>query len=295
MARHTATEDADASGCASKLVYNVTDFRMKEIEPMKRRVKTPTLLAAALFAALLAATAFSAAVVTTRAVERNGKPAAEVLVGNASVVELVTSVGIYSPMQRAELVASRLQAALKTNPKPADVRVAAVRGGRALYLGKTVLVTAGNREALAQKSTPRALTTSWRKKLVQALETEQAVAATAVADQPTSAPAAPAAAAPPADAPAPRAPGEIDWTGTSQKWVPIISLEQAGLSIGAAQVAGPTEQVKKVKAVAQLRLDFKEMARIYAYIPASSINVTKLDRVQGVSVWATGDIQLINF
>ncbi len=260
---------------------------------MRRRVKTPMLLAAALSAALLAAAAFSAALVTTRAVERNGKPAAEVLLGNASVIELTTSAGTYSPMQRAELVASRLQAALTTNPKPADVRVAAVPGGRALFVGKTVLVTAGSKEALAQMSTPRALATSWRKKLTQAMATQQTATAVAVADQP--APAAPTAAVQPAVAPAPRAPGEIDWTGTSQKWVPIVSLEQGGISIGAAQVAGPTEQVQKVKAVAELRLDFKSMARIYAYIPVSSINVTKLDRVQGVSVWATGDIQLINF
>ncbi len=293
MARHATTEKADAFCYASKLMYNVTDFRTKEDEPMRRRVKTPMLLAAALSAALLAATAFSAALVTTRAVERNGKPAAEVLLGNASVIELTTSAGNYSPLQRAELVASRLQTALATNPKPADVRVAAVPGGRALFVGKTVLVTAGSKEALAQKSTPRALATSWRRKLAQAMATQQAATATAVADQP--APAAPTAAVQPVAAPAPRAPGEIDWTGASQKWVPIVSLEQGGISIGAAQVAGPTEQVQKVKAVAELRLDFKSMARIYAYIPVSSINVTKLDRVQGVSVWATGDIQLISF
>jgi hypothetical protein len=94
---------------------------------------------------------------------------------------------------------------------------------------------------------------------------------------------------------APADPQGYDWTGTAQKWVPIISVEQGGLSIGAAQIAGPTGQVDKVKGVAQLRLDFKNIARIYAYIPVSTLSVTKLDRVQGVSVWATGDLRIIKF
>ncbi|MGD0112795.1 MAG: hypothetical protein ABSD48_13125 [Armatimonadota bacterium] len=90
-------------------------------------------------------------------------------------------------------------------------------------------------------------------------------------------------------------PDALDWTGTAQKWVPIISVEQGGLSVGAAQIAGPTAQVEKVKAVAQLRLEFKSIARIYAYIPVATLSVTKLDRVQGVSVWATGDLRIIKF
>jgi len=105
-----------------------------------------------------------------------------------------------------------------------------------------------------------------------------------------------------APAPAPAAvqtasahPDAYDWTGTAQKWVPIISVEQGGLSVGAAQIAGPTAQVEKVKAVAQLRLEFKSIARIYAYIPVATLSVTKLDRVQGVSVWATGDLRIIKF
>lgn len=90
------------------------------------------------------------------------------------------------------------------------------------------------------------------------------------------------------------APKLADWTGTAQKWVPIFSLDNVGVSIGAAQVAGPKAQVAKVKAVAQLGLTFKSLARIYAYVPVASISA-KLDRVQGVSVWAIGDIELASF
>jgi hypothetical protein len=84
----------------------------------------------------------------------------------------------------------------------------------------------------------------------------------------------------------------VDWVGTAQKWVPIFSLETEGVYLGAAQVAGPTSQVEKVKGVAELRLNFKSIGRIYTYVPVSTISLTKLARVQGVSVWAIGDLQL---
>jgi len=98
-------------------------------------------------------------------------------------------------------------------------------------------------------------------------------------------------AAEPASTPAP----DTDWSGTAQKWVPIFSLEREGARVGAAQVAGPTAQVAKVKGVAELRLRFKDIGRIYAYIPVSEISLTRQKRVQGVSVWAIGDIELVDF
>jgi hypothetical protein len=85
-----------------------------------------------------------------------------------------------------------------------------------------------------------------------------------------------------------------DWVGSAQKWVPIFSLESEGVYLGAAQVAGPASQVGKVKGVAELRLRFKRIGRIYAYVPVSTISLTKLDRVQGVSVWAVGDLELVD-
>ena len=99
-----------------------------------------------------------------------------------------------------------------------------------------------------------------------------------------------------ADNPFPEAEAEpeVDWTGSAQKWVPIFSLEQAGVRLGMAQVAGPPEQIAQVKGVYQLRLDFRNIGRVYAYVPVSTIS-TKLDRVQGVSVWALADIEVLGF
>ena len=88
---------------------------------------------------------------------------------------------------------------------------------------------------------------------------------------------------------------EVDWTGTAQKWAPIFSLETEGLRLGMAQVAGPPAQVEQVKGVYQLRLDFRNIGRVYAYIPVSTLSVTKLNRLQGVSVWALADIEVLDF
>jgi hypothetical protein len=46
--------------------------------------------------------------------------------------------------------------------------------------------------------------------------------------------------------------------------------------------------------VAELRLRFKDIGRIYAYIPVSEISLTRQKRVQGVSVWAIGDIEILD-
>lgn len=122
----------------------------------------------------------------------------------------------------------------------------------------------------------------------------QPAAGQAAPSTPAAGSAAPAAAALAAESAAPVAAAAVavDWVGTSQKWVPIFSMESEGVYVGAAQVAGPTSQVGKVKGVAEVRLSFKDVGRIYAYVPVSTISITKLNRVQGVSVWAIGDLQI---
>ena len=86
-----------------------------------------------------------------------------------------------------------------------------------------------------------------------------------------------------------------DWDTVVKKIVPVFSLEREGVFLGAAQVAGPKEQVEKVKGVAQLQLDFRGFARIRVYLPVSSISITHLSRVQGVSVWALIEARLAEF
>lgn len=79
-------------------------------------------------------------------------------------------------------------------------------------------------------------------------------------------------------------------TDYATKVVPILSVG-TGKYIGAVQVVGPTEQVDKVKAVAQLEGTFNGIARANALIPIESLSVSNQSRVQGVGVSATIDFK----
>lgn len=77
------------------------------------------------------------------------------------------------------------------------------------------------------------------------------------------------------------------------KVVPIISAGR-GTYVGAVQVMGKPELVKKVQAVAQLEGDFMgREVRVRALVPISTKNPgRKLDRVEGVGISAIIDIRL---
>lgn len=282
---------------------------------MAKRLAIPVILALALLAALAAAAAFSSASVSFRSAERDGDRVAEVLIGERPVIVLRTSAGGYSRLERAEIVANRLRAAMGDEIAAEEVRSRPLDGGGyGVFMGDRLIVAVYEAEADAHGATPEALADLWRDNLLLALgyeppapEEEAAPAAEEEGTEgaPGEGPASSEAAEEPAEASgeqtevavaaAEPAEEDLDWTGSAQKWVPIFSLEREGARIGMAQVAGPTGQLAKVKGVAQLRLDFRNIGRIYAYIPVSTISLTKLDRVQGVSVWALADVKVLNF
>lgn len=281
---------------------------------MRRRLRVPIVMALGLLAALAAAAAFSSAEVSFRSSERDGARVAEVLIGERPVIVLRTSAAGYTPLERAEIVANRLRTAMASEIQVEDVQVASVVSGQGLYVRDQLVVAVYASEADAHGATPAALAALWRDNVLLALghevqEEDEAPTAEPAPEEgaeesPEEAPAADAEtmpaeegmeAAEEAEAPVEaEAEPEVDWTGSAQKWVPIFSLEQAGVRIGMAQVAGPPEQIAQVKGVYQLRLDFRNIGRVYAYVPVSTIS-TKLDRVQGVSVWALADIEVLGF
>jgi len=77
------------------------------------------------------------------------------------------------------------------------------------------------------------------------------------------------------------------------KVVPLVSIG-SGAYVGAAQVIGNEEAVKKVEAVAQLELNLPGRARAKVLIPVDkvSLNVTEMQRVYDVGVSAVIDIKL---
>ncbi len=80
-------------------------------------------------------------------------------------------------------------------------------------------------------------------------------------------------------------------TEYATKVVPILSLGKGGY-IGAVQVVGPKAQVDKVKAVGQLEFGFSDFARIKGLIPIDKLDVSNVNRVQGVGVSAVIDFKL---
>lgn len=76
-----------------------------------------------------------------------------------------------------------------------------------------------------------------------------------------------------------------------KKIVPIITVGSS-LEVGAAQVAGAERDVDKVKVVAQLETDYKDVARIKILVPVQTQSFKHIDRVPGVSVTALADYKI---
>jgi hypothetical protein len=241
---------------------------------MSGRAKTWTPVAAAVLALAVATTAFCLSDVAYRASEYDGRPAGDVLINGQTVLSIRTPAAGMDPLARAQAVSRRLQQFPESAFTADEVQVRSAGAGRAVFVGNTALITVTRREAQAHLTSPQVLAQVWRTDLVEAV---------------TGAP------PPPGRIPEPVSGTPTDWTGTAQKWVPILSVANQGARIGAAQIAGPTDRVNEVKGVAQLGLDFRNLARIYAYVPVSSLSLTRLERVQGVSVWAVGDIKILEF
>ncbi len=262
---------------------------------MGRRLTAPIIVGLGLFAALAAAVAFSSASVSYRAAQQGDQWTGEVLIGEQVVIDLRTAAAGFTPLERAEVVANRLRGALAEDFGAEAVAVGPLDSGHGVFISDRLIVAVSPPEAEAHGTTTEALAGFWGGNILSAL----GLGAPA---QPSAQEGQPAEDAPAGGAGAEGAAGEqaqaeappVDWTGAAQKIVPVVSLSGEGVSAGVAQVAGPPAQLDKVKAVAELRLSFQSFGRIYAYIPVASISA-KPQRVQGVSVWAIGDVKLVNF
>jgi len=191
----------------------------------------------------------------------------EVLVNDAVVMRIRSAAGGYSATQRAELVAARLNGAFAAGESWQDLRIGQVNDEQAVVTKQgRLIVTADRFHAQVNGTTPTMLARAWETNLVQAMGGEVAAQAAPVSP-------------------------EVDWERQADKIVPIFSIGTPGVSIGAARVVGPAAQVGKVKAVAQVEAQFKDVVRAHIYIPVSSIS-THPERVQGASVEALIDYNM---
>jgi len=208
--------------------------------------------------------------VTARAATINNMPVGEVLVGDTVVLRIRGSAGGYTPLQRANIVASRLTESFRQGLTMSDIQVGRLHNQSVLMMGDNLLVTADWREARLSNTTPTGLAVSWQQNMLAALNpgTPGAVVAGSQETWPA-------------------------WTNPTTKVVPIVSLGTPGVSLGFAQVTGPTERVTQVQSVVQLSAVFERAARIFAFVPSSE--TAGMNRVQGVAVTALLQYQLVQF
>lgn len=198
--------------------------------------------------------------VSARERQVDGQSQGEVLVGNQVVLRIRSSAGGLSAMQRANQVAQRLQAFLRSQQDvtAADFRVARAGNEWAVFAGDTLLITADAQQAALNGTTPERLARSWRDNIAQAVTTQVAGY---------------------------RAEAER----SSSKIVPIVSLG-SGIRVGAAQITGPAANVGQASVVGQIETTFQDVVRIRIFVPLESI--TNIQRVPQVNVSAYGDIRL---
>lgn len=212
-----------------------------------------------------------------------GQEVGEVLVDGSTVLRLHDTTGGLTPGQRAAIVAGRLQSSLANGYTWNDVRVGMMNGEQVLTMGNNMLVTVSAGEAAFAGSTPRMLALVWQNNVQSALNGAPVVATTPPVTTGT----------PTTTTVAGSTESWPDWTNPSTRIVPIVGVGTPGVTIGFAQVSGPSAQVSQVRAVLQLDLQFQNFVRIYAYVPSSSL--TGLSRVQGTAVSALLQYPIFRF
>lgn len=210
--------------------------------------------------------------VTTQQVTTGGVVLNRILVGNAVVMDIRAGAGGYSASERAAIVASRLSSLLNLGYTGRDVTSVYRSGDYQVLLGNNVLVTVSSADARATGMSQSAVASTWRNTLRTGLQT--ALAGVPPVTPPNGNP-------PPVDG---GSGGWPAWTNPTSKIVPIIAAGNTGVSLGAAQVTGPSAMVDRVRSVVALQANFQNTARVYVFVPSSE--QLGLNRVQGVAVSA---------
>lgn len=201
--------------------------------------------------------AYAASEVTAREAVIDGNSVGEVYVGNDVVFRIRTAAGGYSPLQRAQFVAGRLQP-LMDNLQAKDITTGRMNGQRIVMAKGQLIITADQTHAKLNQTTTTKLAEQWATGFKNVLSGNPVIAETPV----------------------------------SQKVVPIISAGQ-GIRIGGALVAGSKSKLGEVVAVAQLEGQFGDAVRVRVLVPVSSEDVVRnISRVPETSVIGLVDIKL---
>lgn len=241
--------------------------------------------------------------VTSRYARVDGKTVGEVLLKGKVALRFVASAGNLSSVERADLVAGRLNRLDEDKSlKASELRVKSTGGLAVLTARGTDIVTVTSEDAKTLGLSAQDTADLWVQNLSDALSGRE-VSEAALSGKSN----ARLAAAREDDRDRGRdkdrnkdragdrsvnsAADDDFYPELKKKIVPIISAGSS-LNIGVAQVQGEERDVDRCKAVAQLETDWKDKARIKIMVPISAESVKHIDRVPGVAVSAIADYRV---
>ncbi|MCL6518856.1 MAG: hypothetical protein K6T99_03425 [Armatimonadetes bacterium] len=195
--------------------------------------------------------------------------AADIFIDGRFAMRIPASAGGMSPIQRARIVAERLNNAFSAGQNWENVRVAQVNGNWVVVLGDYVIVTADSKSARAFNRTPGRLASLWARTTVVALGGQPSKIAMQI--EPI----------------AVRVAGAreelIMWQNSPTKTLPLLD-SSTGNTLGSVTVAGPQSRLDLVKSVVYYS-STSDDAVVWTFVPITGTSTTgTLMRVNGVGV-----------
>ena len=196
-------------------------------------------------------------------------PSADVFVNGLFAIRIPASAGGMSPMQRAQIVADRLNQAFNAGLSWESLRVSQFEGIWGVGIDSQLIATADANSARAYRTTPGQLASRWARQTVIAMGGNPQMIASQLQPIPSMVAGARAEITP-------------TWTTANTKTVPLLDSE-SGNEIGSVMVAGTTSQLNKVNSVIAYH-STSEGAEVWTFVPVTSTSVTSPTRVQGVGL-----------
>lgn len=198
-------------------------------------------------------------------------PSVDVFVNGRYAMRIAAPAGGMSPMQRAQIIANRMNQAFAEGMTWQDMRVGQVGNNWVVAAGNMPIATADTRSARAFGLSPGMLASRWASQSVVALGGQPQMIAMQLQPIPTQV------------AGAVQEVGAVNWTTSQTKIVPLLDVS-TGNQLGMVTVAGSQNQLNNVDSVV-LYTATSDGSTVYTFVPISGTSVTgTVSRVMGVGI-----------
>lgn len=222
-----------------------------------------------------APTTFKATVQRGPVVMAGAPASADVFVNGRLAMRIAAPAGGMSTMQRAQIIADRLNAAFAAGESWNDMRVSQVGDNWTVNLGDRVIATADANSACVFGTTPGKLASKWATGTVVAMGGQPSAIAANLMPVPSMVAGSQQQTCPPA---------VISWATTPTKSVPLLSAQTGG-QLGTVTVAGPQSQLNMVNSVVVYQSSAADGAQVWTFVPITGTTTTdNLTRVNGIGL-----------